>query len=85
MNNKTIGRLAAALAVMVLLLSACKSDKPSEKAPEVPTVQAPRFDRDSAYSFVAQQVAFGPVYPTQRRTGLVKTGMLSASMPTALP
>jgi glutaminyl-peptide cyclotransferase len=63
MNNKTIGRLAAALAVMVLLLSACKSDKPSEKAPEVPTVQAPRFDRDSAYSFVAQQVAFGPRVP----------------------
>ncbi len=50
--------------ILLLAFAACKSDKPSaEKAPETPAVQAPRFDRDSAYAFVEKQVEFGPRVP----------------------
>ncbi len=54
------------LGAMWWMLSGCKSDRnPAGQISqdETPSVQTPRFDRDSAYAFVAQQVAFGPRVP----------------------
>ncbi len=52
------------LLLPLCLLSACTADN---KAPHTdshaPTLDVPRFDRDSAYAFVARQVAFGPRVP----------------------
>lgn len=52
---------------MVMVLMACGPDTPKvstpEKQPEKPRVQTPLFDQDSAYQFVADQVAFGPRVP----------------------
>ena len=55
------------MAILLLFLQGCKEDPGSleETVPEVvvPKVNTPNFDPDSAYSFVAQQVAFGPRVP----------------------
>lgn len=66
MKNNYLRLTAIWIAGTALLLSACKSDKPSEKATsDAPAaeVNAPRFDRDSAYAFVEKQVSFGPRVP----------------------
>lgn len=44
----------------------CKNDQPQNKSEEPKTeqpVSVPKFERDSAFSFVAKQVAFGPRVP----------------------
>ena len=57
------------LACALLLFASCgdggKRDKaaPSAIPKEVPLVQTPAFSADSAYAFVARQVAFGPRVP----------------------
>ncbi|MGA0557071.1 M28 family peptidase [Larkinella sp. VNQ87] len=59
----------------VVTVSACKSkkqDQQEDKATEVKTVTAPAFSGDSAYAYVAKQVAFGPRVPNtdaHRRCG----------------
>lgn len=57
------------LPLLLLLLNSCQPD--GADTPEVPVVQEPEvvlpptplFDADSAYAFVAKQVAFGPRVP----------------------
>jgi hypothetical protein len=54
--------------IFLLLLVACKNDPAvSTKAEEQPTssepIKVPAFSKDSAYRYVAQQVAFGPRVP----------------------
>ncbi|MEM1119074.1 MAG: M28 family peptidase [Bacteroidota bacterium] len=56
------------LLTIFLFFLACKNEQPQKNQPKAPTVAAkklsiPRFNRDSAYSFVAKQVAFGPRVP----------------------
>ena len=59
------------LAALLLLLAGCNGKEHVEKDPEVPgtekpnpvTVTVPVLNRDSAYAFVQQQVAFGPRIP----------------------
>jgi glutaminyl-peptide cyclotransferase len=49
-----------------LLLTGCKCEKEKVKEPDIasyPKIKAPSFNADSAYSFVDQQVAFGPRVP----------------------
>ncbi len=51
---------------ITFLINACKSEPKNDATGEanaVRTVAVPGFDRDSAYAFVAQQVAFGPRVP----------------------
>ena len=50
--------------LFMILEMGCKSDPkpPSEPAPSV-TIEAPKFDRDSAFSFVEKQLKFGPRLP----------------------
>jgi Zn-dependent M28 family amino/carboxypeptidase len=51
---------------VALLLFSCKGGPKGAEQPEMdaePEVVVPRFSRDSAYSFVAQQLAFGPRVP----------------------
>jgi hypothetical protein len=57
-------------ALMLTLLSACRGNNTADEGeedvvetPVRPTVQAPAFNADSAYSYVNQQVAFGPRVP----------------------
>ena len=58
-----------ALAVLVLLMQACNPSEsgnaPATNAPATSarTYEVPAFDEDSAYAYVAQQVAFGPRVP----------------------
>ena len=52
-------------AVTAAFFAACQSDAPQEttttsNTESATTLEIPRFDRDSAYSFVEAQVAFGP-------------------------
>ena len=72
MTYKRILRLFAVTGMMALglLLLDCKTDANdksentnSEAKPESKTVEIPRFNRDSAYQFIADQVAFGPRVP----------------------
>ena len=54
---------------LVLLLSSCGSDSSSESIPPPPAkekVSVPKFERDSALSYVAQQVGFGPRVPNSQ-------------------
>lgn len=59
----------------VIAVSSCKSkkqDQQENQATEVKTVTAPSFNADSAYAYVARQVAFGPRVPNtdaHRRCG----------------
>lgn len=46
-----------------LFFYACKNDKPQASNLQQPVSSVPSFNRDSAYNFVAQQVAFGPRVP----------------------
>lgn len=49
------------LIILGLGLVACQSDKSAETQQKAPaSVKVPRFERDSAYAFVARQVEFGP-------------------------
>jgi Zn-dependent M28 family amino/carboxypeptidase len=49
--------------IILLFLNACKNNPPQERTVETPATPVPSFNRDSAYHFVAQQVAFGPRVP----------------------
>ncbi len=50
------------LFILLLFFAACKRDAPQEtnETATSKTLAVPSFNRDSAYAFVAQQVAFGP-------------------------
>lgn len=48
---------------ILLCLNACKNEKTPESTTERSTTTVPSFNRDSAYHFVAEQVAFGPRLP----------------------
>lgn len=58
------------LATAVLLLISCGKDKGTSGQPEsrqpANEVAVPEFNRDSAYAYVAKQVAFGPRIPNTR-------------------
>ena len=63
-------RIRAVLPLLVLLFNACQSEEtektdttPEAKVPEVVIPATPSFNADSAYAFVAKQVAFGPRVP----------------------
>ncbi len=63
LSQKIIGGL---LALVLLAWAGCKSDpKPPAPSPNPApiSIQVPKFDRDSAFSFVEKQVAFGPRMP----------------------
>ena len=52
---------------MLLLNLGCGPPPPPPPPPiEKPEVKVPKFDRDSAYAFVAKQVAFGPRLPNTK-------------------
>lgn len=65
MTNKI--KIAFLLIGIVFFFSNCKNDKktpsPSAKPGPVKAVKIPKFERDSAYSYVAKQVDFGPRVP----------------------
>ena len=44
-------------------LQSCQSDAKNKVEEKEITVKVPRFERDSAFKYVAQQVAFGPRIP----------------------
>lgn len=56
---------------LILFFFACGSDNanqsndppPAKNTPTTPMISTPQFDADSAYDFVAKQVAFGPRVP----------------------
>lgn len=60
-------RISLVSFVIAMLFVACEPDTPTVKdpvkQPEKRKVQTPNFDPDSAYQFVADQVAFGPRVP----------------------
>lgn len=62
-SSKIIG-----IGMAIAMLGACKNDPaPSSESQSTPTFQpvaVPKFDRDSAYAFVAKQVSFGPRVPS---------------------
>lgn len=58
--------LASVLATFLVLNFGCKPEKPKKNTPPpapVEEVAVPKFDRDSAFSFVKKQVDFGPRLP----------------------
>ena len=55
------------LLLIVFIVAGCKNDKKTEVATEpVRVVNVPAFNADSAYSFVAKQVSFGPRIPNTK-------------------
>lgn len=64
--HSTLLRVAA-LGLFTLFLAACQTDTRPVTTPSVPALPAlpppPLFNGDSAYAFVARQVAFGPRVP----------------------
>ncbi|MDX1477840.1 MAG: M28 family peptidase, partial [Saprospiraceae bacterium] len=66
-TGSTLIRILGILLITTLWLGcggdAETTEQPTEPAPASTAVQIPSFDRDSAYAFVAQQVAFGPRNP----------------------
>lgn len=67
MNRFLNGRLLLLFTSLIFLAVACKTDPQPPPPPPAPKntakVNIPRFDRDSAYAFVAKQVDFGPRVP----------------------
>ena len=65
-SNKILVPLVLS-ALLLAALSSCQSDgsgqSSAEEAPPKEKVSVPKFERDSAYAFVEQQVAFGPRVP----------------------
>lgn len=55
------------LLILVLFFAACQGDNQQKTTPpakvEVKKIPIPKFDRESAYNFVAKQVEFGPRVP----------------------
>ncbi len=73
-------RLLAAALLPAALLAACSSNRKAA-APESEAVSVPAFDADSAYRYVAEQVAFGPRVPNtpaHRACGDYIAGRLAA-------
>jgi len=71
---------------IILALGSCKSDPPAPvvddkkvKTPtkKRPTAKVPRFNRDSAYTFVEKQVAFGPRVPNSKAHTACKNWLVS--------
>jgi hypothetical protein len=64
-------RLPLLSVLLMVSLAACRDNVGNEdgndgsavEAPDLPNVQAPQFNADSAYAYVAKQVAFGPRVP----------------------
>ena len=64
----TISRLVLLVAVL-LFVTHCSEDKQQQEKnnqESVTTYQVPKFDRDSAYQFVVQQLSFGPRVPNSQ-------------------
>ena len=60
---------SAPLLLLASFLFACNDRKPTSQeavAAEIPLVETPVFDADSAYAFVEKQVGFGPRVPNTR-------------------
>ncbi len=55
----------AAMAGLMLAALGCKNDAPSNQTPEpeLQPIAVPKFERDSAFAFVAKQVSYGPRVP----------------------
>ena len=51
------------LLILVLFFTACNGDSKQTTKVEKKKIPIPKFDRDSAYNFVAKQVEFGPRVP----------------------
>ncbi|MEM6321421.1 MAG: M28 family peptidase, partial [Bacteroidota bacterium] len=68
-NRKNMNRFPFLLLAISLLfvLQSCKDEAKtstvSTPTPVIEKIRIPRFDRDSAYTYVAKQVAFGPRVP----------------------
>lgn len=69
------------LVAMMLVLASCNDDEKSSsrenKTVATRTVSVPSFDRDSAYAFVARQVAFGPRTPGSEGHAQAKDWLVS--------
>ena len=64
--------------IALLLLSGCKSEPTTETAPpERKKVTVPRFEKDSAYHYVEQQLAFGPRVPNSEAHQQCKDWLVS--------
>lgn len=65
-NNMNKHFLRVFVLLSLLAASACKNNKRGKEQPETETpasVTVPKFDRDSAYAFLASQLEFGPRVP----------------------
>jgi len=51
------------LVISVLLFTQCKTEPKVIPPPPVKNVVVPKFEKDSAYQYIARQVAFGPRVP----------------------
>ena len=61
--SHSFGKLSGIL-FMALTLFSCGTDEPKKPVLEFnPRVSAPAFNADSAYAYIADQVAFGPRVP----------------------
>lgn len=79
MINKTL-LPAGLIALLALGLSNCGSGSGNESLPPPPqqaAVQVPKFERDSAYAYVARQVSFGPRVPNSEAHQQCKQWLLS--------
>ncbi|HTH55750.1 MAG TPA: M28 family peptidase [Cyclobacteriaceae bacterium] len=63
MNEMKMTRSSVVLLFMVALIGCTAKKKTEENATRARTVQVPKFNADSAYSFVERQVKFGPRVP----------------------
>ena len=71
---------AGLIALLALGLSSCGSGSGNESLPPPPqpaAVQVPKFERDSAYTYVARQVSFGPRVPNSEAHQQCKQWLLS--------
>lgn len=60
-------RKSIVFAVGFIILISCKTEKkPEQESVTIKTVSVPRFNADSAYSFVEKQVKFGPRVPNTK-------------------
>ena len=52
--------------VLMVLLTGCGGGRPEEQEKPARTISVPRFNADSAYSFIQKQVDFGPRVPNSK-------------------
>lgn len=72
-------RLFVVVCSLIFVCTHCKNDKPEIPVNPQPNieVQIPKFERDSAYNYIAKQVSFGPRVPNTPAHTACKNWMVS--------